>query len=452
MDVTPRNRGTTAHNYGPLRATAFSTSMRAARYAFNKWRQYTARKKAQNAGRVSQSSNRPVSTSHTTSAGRFPHSKRLAITHNDRYCKKGFVEDWTTGGRVQDPDCVYVGHTDYPCDRVLFVVCESLVRSIFRHLDIDLETVDSVVPFISGVNNISIEWIDGTNTAVLQDISLLNGSLNKTVDQLAANLFSLFRDAIASNGRRFYQRLRVTDGTGNNSTTRLMLNLANAMVDVDNASYLKVQNSTQSATAGGGNNDSDDINAVPLEGFSYFGRGCYTGFKPYANIGTGQDVAGGLAPQIVGDFDRGLMVLRTPNSPDTTPLVTPTVYKNPPPASTMLNVKGSSLVSLEPGNIKTDSLKCGYHMKFNQFLQRNYIAGYASAGNPRQFGQYARSLQGHFKVFALEKKLYSNNQDAVQVRYEIQQFLRASVYLPKATVSAVVNKNKELIDYIATVP
>lgn len=445
--VTPR-RYTVARNYAPVRRTAVRAGFRVAKYAFNKWRQSASRKVKQNNNRqVSQSASRPLTTTHTSSAGSFAKGKRLPLTLNSAYSKSGFVQDWTVGGRVQDPDCVYIGHTDVPCDTTLFTVCAAMTRSICRLVDLDVEDENSVIPFVTDWRYITIIWIDSSNTPNSHQIDI-QADPSTTVDYVASQLFSFFRSGISSNSKRTYQRLILTDTAGTGSAARVSLNLFNSTVDFCNTSYLKVQNSTQSAASGGGNTDTDDVNAVPLEGFSYFGKGNYTGLKPYTISSKNADNPGLIPYEITSDSDRGLMVFRRANAAPSLYQETTQPYKNPPPARQMKNVSRSGFASLEPGNIKTDKIETQVKMKLNQFLQSIYVPGWVNTVNPNDFGQYNRSRLGHFKLFALEKKLYSNNQDQVQVRYEIQQFIRARVYLPKHSEAMVRNVPKELRDYI----
>lgn len=378
---------------------------------------------------------------HSTSAGKFPKGGKLIHTKTAEYNKHGFSYDATVGGRVQDADCVYIGHTSWPVDRTLFSVMLSFVRSLLRHVDVDIETTSSVLPFITGVDTITIEWIDSSNTVVGQDFVYSPGA-GDTVGTLAATFYNFFRGAIFNNAKRYYQRLMMRSG----DVVRVMLNLATAKVDVCNTSYLKVQNSTQSAEAGGGGNDSEDIAAVPLQGFSYFGRGNFTGLKEYSLTSKSTAVVSTMPLELNSDETQGLITLRATNS--TGWAASGVLYGNPPPASDMKNVKASAYVTLEPGTMKTDKLEDCHKMTLNQFLYKMYIAGYVTASDNGANGQWSRSMMGHFKVFALEKKLFSNNQDQVQIRYEINQFIRSRVYLRKQSQSLQENVPKLLLDFL----
>lgn len=440
-------------------------AQRAARLIQRTWRQYQAyrRTQIQNSNRAglqamrSQSSSRSwvdglLSSSgrgvtggmpihHSTSGGRFPKGGRIVHTKTAEYNKHGFSYDATVGGRVQDPDCVYIGHTSWPVDRTLFCVMLSFVRAMLRHVDVDVETSYSVLPFLTGVDTISIEWNDSSNTPVTQDFPYSPGA-GDTVTTLAQTLYTFFRNAIVTNAKRYYQRLIMKTG----DTVRVMLNLSSAKVEVCNTSYLKVQNSTQSAESGGGGNDSEDIAAVPLQGFSYFGRGNFTGLKPYSIANKNTTIATDIPNELNSDATLGIITLRADNS--TGWAASGLYYGNPPPAAEMKNVKSSAYVTLEPGVMKTDKLEDCHKLSFNQFLYKMYIAGYTQSVDTGANGQWSRSLMGHFKVFGLEKKLYSNNQDKVEVRYEINQFIRSRVYLRKQSHSLQENIGKLLVDFI----
>lgn len=448
MDITPR-RPTTARNYRNRRATGHLGVRTAFQIAKSVGKIFssgqTPKRTATSGSMFSQRA--PLATNHTSSAGAFTRGRRIPQTKTSSFSKTGFVQDWTVGGRVQDPDCVYIGHTDLPSDTTFYNVCISLVRSLLRMVQLDIETQESVIPFITAGRYIVLQWIDSTNV-VQQATFDTQTAAGTTVRDVGEQIYIHLRNQIFNDSKRTYTRIMLTETADNTGATRITLNLNSAIVSFCNTSYLKVQNSTQSSTAGAGNNDSDDINAVPLEGFSYFGKGNFTGLKPYAILTKGSVATSDIPAEITSDSDRGLMVFRQPNAPPTNHYVTTQPYKNPPPADQMKNCNRSAYANLEPGNIKTDKLESSGRMPFNRFLQSIYISGWANAANPAQFGQFNRSRLGHFKLFALEKKLYSNNQDQCQVRYEIQQFIRTSVYLKKVTDALVYNRPKELVDYI----
>lgn len=450
MDITPR-RPTTARNYRNRRAAGHLGVRTAFQIARSVGKIFSS-------GRTPSSKNTmmptsfqrvPLATNHTSSAGQFTHGRRIPFTKTSQYSKTGFVQDWTVGGRIQDADCVYVGHTDMPCDTTFYNVCIALVRSVLRMVQLDIESQESVIPFITAGRYIVLQWIDSTNV-VQQATFDTQTAAGTTVRDVGEQIYIHLRNQIFNDAKRTYTRLMLAESTDNTGATRITLNLNSAIVSVCNTSYLKVQNSTQSSTAGAGNNDSDDINAVPLEGFSYFGRGNFTGLKPYAILTKGSVATSDIPGEITSDTDRGLMVFRQPNASPFIHYPTTQPYKNPPPADQMKNCTRSAYAVLEPGNIKTDKLETSVKMPFNRFLQSIYISGWASAVSPVTSGQFNRSRLGHFKLFALEKKLYSNNQDQCQVRYEIQQFIRTSVYLKKVTDALVHNVPKQLQDYIPT--
>lgn len=384
-------------------------------------------------------------THHSTSAGKFAKGHGVPKTLTAQYCKRGFAYDSTLGGRVQDSDCVYIGHTSWPADRTLYTVMLAFVRELLRHVDIDIETIDSTLPFLTGVDNIAIEWLDSTNTVQIQAIPYSPGT-GDTVSTLAVTLFNFFRGAIVSNAKRYYQRIVLSTG----DVVRVMMNLSTCQVDICNTSYLKVQNSTQSATSNAGSNDTEDINAVPLQGFSYFGRGNFTGLKEYALRSKSLAIVSAAMPELNSNSTTGVITLRTPNADSWAG--SGIFYGNPPPAADMKNVTSTAYTTLEPGTMKTDKLEDCHKMNFNQFLYKNYIAGYVNSTDSPANAQFSRSSLGHFKVFGLEKKLFSNNQDQVQIRYELNQFIRAAVKMKKQTVSLQYNIPKILQDFLPPLP
>lgn len=381
---------------------------------------------------------------HSTSAGQFKHSNYIPRTLSAVYSKKGFVWDTTIGGNVTDANCIYIGHSCYPADRTLYVVLLALIRSLLRNVMQDLENVDSIIQTAVGFNNCRIEWVDGTNTSNGQDFSL---SANPTVAAFANTLYAFFRGAIASNGRRYYTRIALTNGTGAPSNLFCQFNMAATKVQVGNSSYLKVQNCT--LPADGLAPTEGDTTSCPIEGFSYFGKGNFTGLKEYINNAAAGDGQGFVPLEIQADPNIGVMTLRAANANINLGVAAPKEYANPPVAQNMKNVTGSAFNTLEPGTMKTDTLKCSYTMTFNQFLQGNYLNGYADTVDPSVAGQANRSRRGYFKLFALEKKLFSvMTGDPVNIRYEVNQFIRASVYIPRAVSSIQNNDPKGILNFV----
>lgn len=380
---------------------------------------------------------------HSTSGGKFRKAVSNPSTLSAKYSKSGFVYDQTIGGVVTDANCVYIGHTSYPCDRTLYIMCCAFIRALLRNVNIDIESMDSVIPTMISFNNMRVEWIDGTNTTVGQDFSLVG---NPSVFALAGSLYDMFRQAIANNARRYYQRVILTTGVGETSgQLYAQFNLAATKVNICNSSYIKIQNNTQDGT--NTSPDAENVNAVPLEGFSYFGKGNFTGIKDYILKFAAGDATQTNPLEITAEPSIGVMTLRAPNSPYNSGIASPKEYENPPIARTMKNCTGSAFNVLEPGVIKTDKLMTKVNCTLNQFLQSNYINGYAS-NNTLEAGQFNRSKRGHFKLFALEKKLFSSTADKCSVRYEVNQFLRSSVYIPKMVNSIQWNEGKSVLSYL----
>lgn len=382
-------------------------------------------------------------TYHSTSAGRFGATRPVRNDATMAMSRRGFVREQTRGGSVTDGNCVYLGHTSFPPDRSLYIACMALVRAVFLAADIDFESELDVIPPIPGIDALYLDWIDNTQTVNGQTFTWVVGT--GTVADLAFQLFTHFKSALQTQARRSYRRLKLGAANANGlnfAALRVSFNLMNAKVRMLNTSYLKVQNSTTNTHGGTGDvadEEADNVNAIPLKGMAYFGKGTWTGLEPYQLLGTLGSSQATVPFEVAGHPEFGFMTMRGVNTSNG--IATPRPYWNPPPAKQMQRCRGSSYVTLEPGCMKSDSLVCDINMYFNQFLGSIFINGYTSSGNSEATGLYGRSALGHYKLFALEKKIHSS-QDNIVVRYECNQIIRASMYLPKASNSMVMNEIK----------
>lgn len=416
------------------------------------FRSREARREVQQSNRsnTESSSTEPSSTMarsgsyHSTSAGRFGPTRPVRSDATYSFAKKGFCHELTRGGSITDSNCVYVGHTDFPPDRTLFIACIAMVRQLFAQVDLDFEAEQDVIPPIPGVDAIYIDWIDNTQTVNGQTFTWVVGT--GTLGDVGLQLFNFFKAGLQSQARRSYRRIKL--GASNTQGIavvglRASFNLLTATVSILNSSYLKVQNSTVNNHGGTATDDidelADNVNSIPVKGNAYFGKGTWTGLEPYQLLGTLGSSQPTVPYEISGHPEFGLMIMRGASTSNSIPTQRP--YYNPPPGKQMMRVSGCSHVTLEPGCMKSDSLVFNVSLPFNTFLYKVYVNGYMSLGNSQTTGLFSRSMMGHFKLFALEKKIHSTS-DPIVLRYEMNQVIRAKVYLPKTASSMVWNEDK----------
>jgi hypothetical protein len=327
------------------------------------------------------------------------------------------------------------------------------VRSFFRCAGFDFESIEDVIPpFSDGMNAIMIEWLDNTGTVQQNPFTWndVTAPFVVTVKSLADSLFTHFQDSIRLQSRRQYRRI-FGYNTNGNTRIRATYNLAAAKVSVLNTSSLKIQNSSASTHGATGDvvpgdvedEDSENINALPLKGVMYMGKGTYTGLRPYAmttNDNTMATARAIMGYELVGDPQNGFMTMRAPGSD--TGATLQRFYANPPPASQMTRVIGTGNVGLEPGDLKSDTLVFRFEGTLNMFLAHIIDAGQVS----NVANLFSRSSLGHFKLFGFEKKLHSTR-DKILVRYEVNKILRAKVFIPRESPSLVHNTDRMLVYY-----
>ena len=194
------------------------------------------------------------------------------------------------------------------------------------------------------------------------------------------------------------------------------MDLKQIRVEMLVVSSLKMQNRSVSDT---GSSSTDVINTNPLIGRSYGGYGTGT-----TCVSTASLPAGSIGLHANGSD--GLIVFEG----------TSQFLKEPPLPKDFNNVKYSSKISINPGEVRTHTLVSKHNMFLNSYIR-------AYGGNPsNQLGINDVRL-GKFNFIGLERMLYDGSEEnPISVAFEIDLKIKARAYpkiLPKSTTINTVS-------------
>lgn len=347
---------------------------------------------------------------------------------------------------VSDPDCVLVGHTSVAPYSLCKVLAGTLLRKLFKKAEYAIKGVNEtlaefVAPGLPGTNlsqkylyvktkviglrdtAIYYRPIDvGTTFAALQtdlttfifalasgDVTsgsawsstLGGGAINLVLDNSEFMEYGFITPFIYS----------INPGppvSGNPGTADVIkIDLQNTKVYVWSQSTLKAANQTDT------DGTSEDINAVPLIGRQYFGKGQVPVFRGWYKD------SNSTVPNFQSDVNSGRITAAAEDDAEG-------LLKEPPPPKAFQGVSYAGGVQIQPGEIKLSTLKFKKTMFVNSWLKfigaaarGNTQPGAVSIANDPFF--YSNRHLGNYKLFALERVIRTLNVDQrIAVRWEIQ--------------------------------
>jgi len=329
-------------------------------------------------------------------------------------------------GKVNDPNCVYVGHS-IASQQVVQSVARAIVRAIWKKAGVDVTDFDLNIP-MSATNSYTLSWKyikDVTSTGVwtTNNIGIVLGtSYEKLSEDLVTAMVLAFTDANPTNEGP-WQTLRVCDftlisGLGTPAEQAMARITANGLnIEFDFFSSLAVQNITLAA-AGGDINDelSTNVENNPLKGKIYqstkMSNGFLVRYKPNASTPSFKNM--------IADRASGLIV-------EAASAMGSDLYDKPPPPALFSTTK-SSPVLIQPGQIKRDVIKFKNTMHIDKFLNTFAVSMWRNtnlSGSPEGESWVPFGLA---HVVALEKVLDSGaTEQNVNVGYEVTQYYKSFI-------------------------
>lgn len=333
-------------------------------------------------------------------AAGFLTTRKVKKTALRKFSKRGVDYSLEVGGSTTATDCMYIGHSSAPIERVI----ENGLRAVFKDmmLKAQFDVSDITAPIgLTVLDTIQVLYQDREGGA-LQTVAKA-AVVADTILSLTAWFIDSTRPWSNENNSTsdqyvFHSIALLLGDTASTIASPVLLMMKHCRLKYDSKSALKMQNRTVSNTA---NNEADDVDNVPLSGRSYEGKGTGTLYirKP---------TAAGAQPTFVASAQTGMILLK-PGASYNAPL-------EPPLPGNFEKVTREGKVQLNPGEIKTSKLSWSGGMSFNDMWQITHPHG---AGTTT----IVRRKIGTFRFFAIEKMIHFTSGVAelgIQTVYEHQ--------------------------------
>lgn len=339
----------------------------------------------------------------------------------DDMTKRGVVICQESGGQLypaettsdtstQYGQSVYLGHSTVPLNLSRTHYWRAFTKALMRAIGINIEDFND---FLVGTT-IGVEFYYKINpNDPPTSHAFTFAPLVKTYENMAQEFSQHFINLLES---LYFQKVHVVIANQPDK----QFDLSKAKMEYYCKSSLKMQNQTVNAAL---DNDSDDVNNVPLYGKSYEGTGNGAFYiKDYNQ------------KNFIGRQSDGLIIYQ----PDAiTAAGTPNDYALGEPQSYKLfkYVKKSGKIHLDAGQLKTSVLTFQKNMGFSAMWRNiDQIA----------FDNPAWTTMGNFRFFGVEKMMQftqTNEANRIHLAYEVDNKIGMVCTLPKFTPTTMVLTN-----------
>jgi len=353
------------------------------------------------------------------SAGKFKRATSR-INTDIMYLKHGMSATQEVHGVVEDPDCVFLGHSAQVAPATIYNIVSSLFRKLFNDcVKFECLSLTQEIPGLT-FDNTSVRY-----KLVLLSKNANNNNITTTHTWISSDNSTL--TSVTNDFNGFFKSYSSGTGTyqNNNDANRLEpykiqlyqldvgvsedfwnfqgeINLNQVMVHVKCVSSMKVQNRSLGANGG---TQADDVTNNPLIGKRYICNG----------VPKTRDLH---FQQIV--TNKGVKLLRAAQCDDS-------MYKEPPRFNHFVNIKKGAGVQLQPGEIKYSKL---YFKKSMGLLT---LLRYLHA-NEDSVGDITNNV-GPFELFALEDMINVNADQVISVCYEVNRVTSSYCTYKKKNIS-----------------
>jgi len=420
-----RNLAETAFNrYAPLPLRA---AVGIGRLAYSAYRAYPFNGRARAIRRRGTGTGRKYTQGKL--GGRFGKTYRPGT---DMFRKQGFMHTTEVHGTVNDPDCVYIGHSSFSGTQLLEVICQAILRKLFAKANWNCRDVNENLPSFSD-SNVSNLWRlrlirqDKTTGTLYEhsytttgdtSIYLIVGDVSVGLAPAWPQLLEYLRDYMRGDRNPSVfnaivpYKIVLYREEGNVAVFyqhEAELYFSEMMVTVKSKSTMKIQNRT---TAADGSTSDEDISANPIAGLQYeFSGGCprpngLSNMFPFEKMLDPSGVISVRANAVTnGNFT-----------------------KEPLPPKTFVNVVKSGKIKLEPGEIKYSNI---YYVTQKPLLKFLFQMGFSlNAGSTANIHMVGKSA-----LFALEDVINVNSSHNINIAYEINREFGAFISVKKDTIA-----------------
>jgi len=343
--------------------------------------------------------------------GNFRKPKKVKKTMLNQSLQKGFAETSEFFGRVEDPECVYIGHSTRDCQAYANTISAMFIRDLFKKAGYKIANRLEELNLAAWDNSSGfklqfvIQNVSNTGTALGPVVSDFEITDNLTLTQVAQQ-FSGFNawvyDYITTNSTAvqgqipfkmiLYSKDKYSNGDSFEWRMASQIDLAHQFITFHAKSTLVIQNRTSAAGAETGNKNLDRVDNQPLAGKMYeFSQAtprlgqAHTSFWQLNSIPYRGNVLIRSA-----EMDSSLQ-----NSPD------PKIWTNCTKVSNVL---------IQPGEMKQSVITHTFEGRLLTVLKRMRVAN--------NFNGSTNGGAGKFHMIQLEEKLRTTSANPVTVQYE----------------------------------
>lgn len=336
--------------------------------------------------------------------------------------KKGYEVYDETWGAINDPHCVYVGHSTQHLDAIVEAITGGLLRKLFRKAGIVINNSDQELPLQYYNNSIGMAIVFQTRSSTTSalpnpptmDYQIPNNETWKTLLSNVTNMKQYFKDYItnySTDKTPYMLSLYSFDTYGVAQVAYRLssqMNLENEVVHLNLWSQLMVQNRTQGQTASAGDMTLERLDNQPLSGWLYeFKHGTA---RMRQSGATGTDVIASNNAQFADFKTNGVRLIRSAE--------VDADYQDPPNPRIFGNLAKASKIMLNPGQMKRVTISHKFVNKLPTLLNKlkaqcEYISGFWTL------------IPGKSQFVALQESLRTSSSNPIYLNYEIRKKIGA---------------------------
>lgn len=334
-------------------------------------------------------------------------------TSATKQLSKGFVLNNEVYGKINDPDCVYVGHSTYDTVQIPYVIAAGLLRKLFKKCGFDADSPTQEIPItnIADSRNAKVKWtiLAADGTATTQEYILPDNASIKSIAEVSTtgqSLSGTIGELLNGINHQQLERIglyQIVDQTvTDQDMLKAELNLKREIIDMVVSSVMTVSNRTKGADSGG--SLENEVDSQPLEGYLYSFYGGSPRIKimgiPKLDHGTNNGIILHRAAQL-GSF-----------------------FNEPPVQKTFSNCKVATPLKLQPGTMKRSKLYQRWRGYLNNVLDRLRV---------ETTNTIISGVPGKCEIVALEESLNTGSLNLITCAYQIERRWMCNFITPPMT-------------------
>lgn len=371
-----------------------------------------------------------------------------------KFRKVGVVieEDLTTN--VADPRTVYFGHYTHPQSATINIIFYALAKLLFVKATHQVPSTleETIQGKLGGITASSYYLTLRWRSAPHQYDSIQEVNITVAPTVTVKGLGELIRDAVRG---VYIAQKAVISGDGiiwENMSWRpdgggagvlavgdcFSLNMSDMKIAVRGQSYLKIQNATLADNLG--SSDRHDVNANPVEGRCYYGKGSLFPLK-YTGIGSGASGSAGESKlEVDSRYGFGNF-----GADDATNAEIDRILEHPPKGYMFHGIQHDRYVRLQPGTMSKSTLASTHLLSFNRWMN---IYKSELEINAAPVGTKKTSI-GVSRWYGVDKMIHDSTDDVTSINTECHIRLVAAAYYKRKYQMTAAHP---VIDQMTTIP